>query len=146
MVSTNTELDTVCTYWDEPLNTALAALAQGVATVEQLEAAAESRRQERPAIGELALAERKLNMAQVMQILGEQAITGELFGKIAVRLNHLSTADVNALLHLQATLTPDLSDILVSQGVLTADQAEALRNDVRGQLRGVPGAGSPSHS
>jgi hypothetical protein len=125
-------------YWDEPLETALAAIAQGMATAEELQAAAVARRQSRPAIGRLAITQRKLTMAQAFRILGQQAVTGELFGDIAVQMGFLDEAELHGLLQRQATLTPALSDVLVTQGVLTPEEAEALRGQIREHLRGQP--------
>jgi len=125
-------------FVDEALETALAALAEGMATVDELRRAAYARRQARPVIGKLALTERKLRMPEVFRILGQQAITGEMFGDLAVRMGLLDEAGLNDLLRLQATLTPALSDVLVTQGILTSAQAEALRNNVRQRLRSPP--------
>ena len=122
-------------FWDESAETALAALAEGMATVDELQAAINARRQSRPAIGQLALQQRKLKVAQVFEILQKQAGTNRLFGETAVELGFLEPDDVHELLQLQASRTPPLSDVLERLGVLTPEQAEMLRAQVRSRLR-----------
>ncbi len=126
---------TLCEHWEEPLEIALAVLASGLATVEDLQAAACARRQARPVIGQLAMKTRRLSIAQVFRILGEQAITGERFGEAALRLGDLDTKQLYELLRLQADLTPPLSEVLVGQGVLTEQDAKALKYQVAERLR-----------
>jgi len=72
--------------WEEPLEFAITALAVGLVSFEEVQAAAVARRQARPLIGELAIKHRRLTIHQVFQILGEQATTGEPFGEAAVRM------------------------------------------------------------
>src|SRR4051812_44381988 len=105
--------------WEEPLEFAITALALGFVTVEDLRAAAVARRQARPLVGQLAVKNRQLSIHQVFQILGEQATTGEPFGEVAVRMGLMDAKGLNELLVLQAGRTPQLSEVLVDQSVLT---------------------------
>lgn len=126
---------TLCEHWEEPLEVGLTALALGLATVEDLQAAAVARRQTRPVIGQLAIKTRRLSIAQVFRILGEQGITGERFGEAALRLGAFDAKQLYELLRLQADLTPPLSDVLLDRGVLTKQEAEMLRTKVAERLR-----------
>lgn len=124
-----------CKHWEDPLELAIAALASDLATVDELQSAAVARRQARPLIGELAIKNRRLTIHQVFQILGEQATTGEPFGEAAVRLGVLDEKGLHELLGLQAGLTPQLSEVLVEQGVLTPGDVNELHRQVRERMR-----------
>ena len=129
-------LDTrLAVSWDEPLETTLALLAAGEATLTQLQAAAETRRRKRPVIGKLALKQGMMSMAQVFRVLEQQAFTGELFGEVAVQLGYLNEVDLFKLLQLQAALAPALSEVLVSQGAITSAQRDELQIQVSERLR-----------
>ena len=121
--------------WEEAVETALAALDAGWATLDELIAALADRRRARPEIGKLALSARKLTMKQVFQILEQQAIDGKLFGEIAVDKGFLTEIDVEQLLAAQATLCPTLSEILVANKTISSEQASTLRNRLRERLR-----------
>jgi hypothetical protein len=121
--------------WEEPLEFAITALAVGMVSVEEVQAAAVARRQARPLIGELAIKHRQLTIHQVFQILGEQATTGEPFGEAAVRMRLLDAKGLNELLGLQTSVTPQLSEVLVEQGVLTPDDVADLRRQVRERMQ-----------
>jgi hypothetical protein len=121
--------------WEEPLEFAITALSLGMATVDDLQTAAVARRQARPLIGELAIKYRRLSIHQVFQILGEQATTGEPFGEAAVRLGLLDAAGLNELLGMQTNVTPQLSEVLVDQRVLTPDEVSNLHRQVRERMQ-----------
>ena len=108
---------------DETLTTALAAIELGVATIDQLQLANDWRRKRRPQIGKLALIHGKLTVAQVFDVLSQQAETGGLFGQTAVQLGFMTLGDLYELLQKQAALTPTLADALVNQGVISPEQA-----------------------
>jgi hypothetical protein len=121
--------------WEEPLEFAITALAVGLVSVEEVQAAAVARRQARPLIGELAIKHRRLTIHQVFQILGEQATTGEPFGEAAVRMGLLDAKGLNELLGLQTSVTPQLSEVLTQQGVLTLDDVADLRRQMRERMQ-----------
>jgi hypothetical protein len=115
---------------DEPLNTALIILANGWATVEQLSEAARLRRSHRPKIGELAVCEGRMTVAQVFRVLEHEAVSGGPFGEIAVENGLLDLADLYELLQIQAAKTPKLTAILLAQGVLTEQQIEIVKQQI----------------
>jgi hypothetical protein len=121
--------------WEEPLEFAITALVLGMVTVDEVQAATVARRQARPLIGELAIKNRRLSIHEVFQILGEQATTGEPFGEAAVRMGLLDAKGLNELLGLQTSVTPQLSEVLVEQGVLTRDDVADLRRQVRERMQ-----------
>jgi hypothetical protein len=125
-------------YWDEAAEVTLALLESEWATLDQLRLALSARRNGRPAIGQLAVKNHDLTMAQMFQILAEQADTEQPFGQVAVRLGLLDSFELRELLHLQASLTPALSDVLVEQGVISLEQAETLWNRIQNRLRARP--------
>jgi hypothetical protein len=112
--------------WDEPLTTALRLLTRKLASPRQIQAAVDACHASRPKIGALALVESKLKVAQVFQILREQATSNEYFGEIAVRLGFLNRAALCELLWLQVERTPKLLDVLVEQGAITKEQKADL--------------------
>lgn len=121
--------------WDEPLETALAALSEGFVTIPQLQAAACARRKLRPVIGRLGLKQGMLSMSQVFRILEQQAFTGELFGEIAVKFGYLNEVELYKLLQLQSHLAPSLVDVLVREGYLTFEQRTRISEMVRERLQ-----------
>jgi hypothetical protein len=63
-----------------------------------------------------------LTMAQVFDILGQQTVTGDLFGETAVIMGYLDRRDLYDILQKQADLTPTLADSLVALNVITPKQ------------------------
>ena len=124
--------------WDEPLETAMAALSNGFVSIWQLQEAASNRRNLRPALGRLGLKQGLLSMAQVFRILERQALTGELFGEIAVKFGFLNEVELFKLLQLQANLAPSLADLLERQGFVTADQRAQIDEQVRQRMQVRP--------
>jgi hypothetical protein len=115
---------------DELLDTALIILAKGWATIEQLSEAAQWRRSQRPKIGELAVCEGRMTVAQVFRVLEHEAVHGGPFGEIAVERGLLSETDLYELLQIQATRTPKLTAILLAKGVLTEQQIEIVKQQI----------------
>jgi hypothetical protein len=124
--------------WDEPLETALTALANGFVSLQKLQDAACLRRNKRPVIGRLGLKQGMLSMAQVFRILERQALTGELFGEVAVQFGFLNEVELFKLLQLQANLAPSLSDVLMQQALVTGDQKAQVDEQVRLRLQTRP--------
>ncbi len=56
-----------------------------------------------------------------MDVVRNQAGTTLQFGSVAVRLGYLDEPDVEELLNLQASTRPQLADILIEQGKLSAE-------------------------
>ena len=92
----------------------LDAIDAGWATTDRLRQASAWRCERRPQIGKLAMLKKKLTVAQVFAILGQQAIDGGMFGKIATDMGLLSSGDLYELLEMQAQMTPTLADALVA--------------------------------
>ncbi len=111
---------------DEVLNTALSALDAGLVTTEQVRRANAWRRKMHPQLGKLAMAEGKLSVAQVFDILGHQAVDGGLFGRIAVSQGFLTEKDLFELLQIQTRLTPSMADALVALEFIGAERMAAL--------------------
>lgn len=109
------------------LEAVLAVLEAGWATVIEVRQANQWRHAQRPQIGKLAMMQGKLSIAQVFSILGEQAMSGKLFGETAVEMGLLKD-DLYELLKRQADLTPSLAEALVAQGVITPEQAALVSN------------------
>lgn len=124
-----------CVCWEEPLTTALRLLSRRIATSRQIQAALRVRQAERPKIGALALEQGKLTVPQVFEILRRQAMTGEYFGRIAVRLGYLDEASLRELLWLQVERSRTLADILEEQGVITPRQKADLTRRSRERSR-----------
>jgi hypothetical protein len=120
---------------DEPVETALAVLSAGLATVDEIAEAVAVRRTKRPTIGELLLVNHKLTVRQVFQILSEQATSSKLFGQIAVEMGFISPAEVDEQLLHQSSMCPPLWQVLVDRGVITPEQATSIQDGVRSRLR-----------
>ena len=80
----------------------------------------------RPQLGKLAMTRGKLTVPQVFEILGQKAITGDLFGETAMQLGLLRKGDLYDLLQLQANLTPTLTESLLALDMITTEQADVL--------------------
>src|SRR5262245_34168626 len=120
---------------DEPVETALAVLSAGWASIEEIVEAVAARRTLRPTIGQLLLIHHKLNVHQVFQVLGEQATSSKLFGQIAIDMGFIKEPDVNEILQVQSSLCPPLWQVLESRGVITPAQAESIQSMTRSRLR-----------
>jgi hypothetical protein len=120
---------------DEPVETAIAALSAGWASLEEIADAVAARRGERPMIGQLMLKRGKLTVQQMFAVLAEEATSDKLFGQIAVEKGFISASGISTLLELQATMCPPLWQMLVSRGVIATSQAESIRATTRDRLR-----------
>ncbi len=116
---------------NETLEIALAVLERGWATPNDLRRAQAWRNAAGPKLGTLAMRRGQLTMDHVFEILGEQAISGGLFGEIAVQLGHLDKGDLHELLELQATQVPTLMDALTALSLITSKQADELHQALR---------------
>ena len=107
---------------DESLLTCLALIEAGWATTDQLRQADVWRRKAHPQLGTLALTHGMLTVAQVFDILGQQALAGGLFGQIALQMGFLSKSDLYELLELQSRMTPTMVEALVALAIITPEQ------------------------
>lgn len=112
---------------DECFETALAVIERGWASVDQLRSAHAWRYEHRPRLGKLAMSQGQLTVAQVFAILREQAVSGALFGELAVQLGFLDRGSLYGLLQEHARLTPTLLDALVAISVISTKQADFIR-------------------
>ena len=120
---------------DEPVETAMAALSAGWASLEEVADAVAARRTQHPLIGELLLKGRKITVQQVFAVLAEKATSNKLFGQIAVDMGFITVSEVGEVLYQQALLCPPLWQVLESRGVITSLQAESIQAITRADLR-----------
>jgi hypothetical protein len=116
----------------------LLALADGLATLDQLKDALALYRAQRQPLGRLALQHRMLTTLQVYKVLDDQAENGGLFGEVAVRLGFLDKAKFCDLIMLQNRSTPAFYEFLEQQHIITAEQAIELRDKITGNVCTVP--------
>lgn len=120
---------------DESVETALAALAAGWASVDEISIAVAAQRAQRPLFGQLLLKHRKLTVHQVFEILAEEATSDKLFGQIAVEKGFITQREVGEMLYLQMTSCLPLWQVLVMRGTLTPAQAESIQATTRARIR-----------
>lgn len=126
---------------DEVLTTALAALDAGLVSSAQIRRANAWRRKTHPQLGKLAMAEGKLTVAEVFDVLGHQAVEGGLFGQVAINLGFMNEKDLFELLEVQQRLTPTLADALVALEFVSTEQMSGLLGNERSP---APRAASPT--
>jgi hypothetical protein len=80
----------------------------------------------RPQLGQLALCDGKLRVADVFRILERQASYGGLFGESALMLGYMDKEQLNDLLLQQVEQTPTLLEAFCVLGILTTEQANEL--------------------
>jgi hypothetical protein len=86
----------------------------------------------RPQLGSLAIQTRKLNFRQVFAILRAQCDSpNELFGELAVSLGYLTQSDLSQLLSEQSMQSKGFVDVLVENGILSADLVEQHYGEYR---------------
>lgn len=93
---------------------------RGTITAEQGLAALTRHQEGRPTLGLVATRARLVTVEKLKGMLGRME-PGEGFGAAAVRLGHLSDADLGRLLLLQEGQTPPLGDCLLELGAVTRD-------------------------
>lgn len=120
---------------DELVETALAALAAGWASVGEISDAVAAQRAQRPLIGQLLLKQRRLSVHQVFEVLADEATSDKLFGQIAVEKGMITQQEVGEMLYLQMSYCLPLWQVLVMRGVLTPAQAESIRVTTRNRIR-----------
>jgi hypothetical protein len=97
----------------------------GVISCEEFFEALKLQLHSRPQLGALAIDTHRLTFRQVSAVLRAQCDEpNELFGEIAIRLGHLSEADLAELLAEQAARAKPLVEVLVENGFLSAKLAE----------------------
>src|SRR6187455_2262837 len=78
----------------------------------------ETVREQRPRIGQLALTEQLLSVAEVCEVLERQLESQLPFGAIAVDLGYLTEKELGCLLQLQQQKGPRGAEVLRSRGLL----------------------------
>jgi hypothetical protein len=97
---------------------------RGVISPQQFVDAAAWVQESRTPMGELAIRLRKLTIRQVMNVLCQQAVRPEQFGKLAVAAGYMSVADLNELLASQTEQAMSMDDALVELGMLTQSERD----------------------
>jgi hypothetical protein len=120
---------------DEPVETALAVLSAGWASLEQIADAVAARRTQRPLIGQLMLTHRMMTVHQVFAVLAEEATSHMLFGQLANEMGFVSAENVDKVLFHQTTMCPPLRQVLLSRGVVTPAQAESIQATTRDRMQ-----------
>jgi hypothetical protein len=96
----------------------------GLISAEQLVAALEAQQNTLVPIGQLALEEGILSARDIFDVLQAQnAAPNERFGDLAIELGLMKRDDLMRLLMIQADRRKPISEILVAQGALTAEEA-----------------------
>lgn len=90
----------------------------GVATSEQVLAALDDQRKNRPFVGQIAIRDGLLDALQVLDVLDRARSTGLSFGRQAMHLGYLAIRDYERLGFLQRRSYEPLGEILVRHGVL----------------------------
>jgi len=99
---------------------------RGVISAEQLVAAVEVQMTTLVPIGQLALEEGILSARDIFNVLRAQNSAPNIrFGDMAVEMGLMTRDDVMRLLMIQADRKRPIAEILVGQGVLTAEQLDA---------------------
>jgi hypothetical protein len=96
----------------------------GLITAEQLVEALETQQNTLAPIGQLALEEGILSARDIFDVLQAQnAAPNERFGDLAIEMGLMKRDDLMRLLMIQADRKRPISEILVAQGAITADEA-----------------------
>lgn len=108
---------------------------KGIITAEQLVCALESQLNTLTPIGQLALEEGIISPRDIFDVLRAQAESPSIrFGDLAIEMGLMSRDDLMRLLMIQGDRKRQLADILVAQGVLTRQQADAEMSAYRETL------------
>jgi hypothetical protein len=109
--------------WEVPMHFGIYLKNKGIITAEQLVAAIETQLNRLTPIGQLALEEGIIsprNIFDVLRAQGESPIVR--FGDLAIEMGLMNRNDLMRLLMIQADRKRPISEILVGQGVITAQQ------------------------
>src|SRR4051812_20226168 len=105
---------------------------KGVITAEQLVAALEMQLKTLVPIGQLALEEGIISPRDIFDVLRAQRETPSVrFGELAMEMGLMTRDDLMRLLMLQSDRKRPVAEILVAQGVLTQEQANAAVAEYR---------------
>jgi hypothetical protein len=105
---------------------------KGIITAEQLVVALEVQLNRLTPIGQLALEEGMISPRDIFDVLRAQRERPNVrFGDLAIDMGLMSRRDLTRLLMLQADRKRAISEILVGQGVITVEQAEAEMMELR---------------
>jgi signal transduction histidine kinase len=90
-------------------------------------------------IGQLAVDNKFMSLADVLSVRSNQQSTGAMFGEVAVRLDILKPRQVEALLELQKDLRPYFGELLVKNNLMSEEEFIAhLRQFKTNQAADLP--------
>lgn len=102
-------------------------------TAEQLATAICSLVNQQKRLGRIALEKRYLTVAQVMDVLAEQAASpSRKFGELAISLGYLTEDKLKQLLGEQALVSQSLSDLLLELGYVSEKELHATNLEQSG--------------
>ncbi len=108
---------------------------KGIISAEQLVAALEAQLTTIPRIGQLALEEGILSPRDIFDVLHAQSQSPrERFGELAIEMGLMTRDDLMRLLMIQGDRKSPLSQVFVTQGVLSEQQVFAELADFRASL------------
>jgi len=108
---------------------------KGIISAEQLVAALETQLKTLPSLGQLALEEGVIAPRDIFDVLRAQSeLPSVRFGDLAIEMGLMTRDDLMRLLMIQADRKRPLAEILVRQGVLTAERSSAEMAEFRHTL------------
>ena len=113
----------------------LSLIKKGIVTVDQMLIAAKRQQLSRVPIGRLAIEHGKMSMAQVFDVLAEQADNPKSFGQLAIEMDFLTEEKLGHLLLIQSNMEQSLSEILVEMGCASREQIDVESRSFHRQLR-----------
>lgn len=109
---------------------------KGVISADELVAALDVQTRRLVKIGQIALEECVLSARDIFDVLRAQHRNPQMrFGELAVEMGLMSRSDLMRLLMIQAERKLPLGEILVWQGVLTREEADAELEEYRRSLQ-----------
>src|SRR5215213_4338485 len=105
---------------------------KGIISAEQLVAALEAQLATLPRIGQLALEEAIISPRDIFHILmAQRTMPNVRFGELAIEMRLITRADLMRLLMIQADRKRPLSDVFVSERILTQKQVAQHMTEFR---------------
>ena len=99
---------------------------QGIISAEQLISAVEEQQKHTPPVGQLAIEAGLVSVHNLFDIVKAQSgVKRDRFGDIATEMGLMSRTELADVLMTQSDLRPPLREVLVEQGVLTTELADA---------------------
>ncbi len=108
---------------------------KGIISADQLVAALEAQLKTLPRIGQLALEEGIISPRDIFDVLRAQSETPhQRFGELAIEMGLMTRNELMRLLMIQADRKRPLEDVMVSQGIVSKQQAAAEMAEYRQSL------------